>query len=61
MRDIVAAWEKHGPAALEWLAKHDRVTFVRVAAAIVGRELAIDGAEPPALPASIHVEFVDKS
>src|ERR1022692_1518219 len=49
MRDIVTAWEKHGIAALDWLAKCDRVNFVRVAAAIVGRELTIDGAEPPAL------------
>jgi hypothetical protein len=48
MRDIVAAWERHGPACLAWLALNDPVNFVRVAAAIVGRELTIDGIEPPA-------------
>jgi hypothetical protein len=48
MRDIVAAWERHGPACLAWLALNDPVNFVRVAAAIVGRELTIDGLEPPA-------------
>src|SRR5450755_4454319 len=47
MRDIVASWEKHGAACLEQLAKNDPLSFARLAAMIVSRELSIDGIEPP--------------
>ena len=59
MRDIVAAWERRGPACLERLALNDPEGFVRVAAAIVGRGLVIDGAEPADMPTLIRVEFIN--
>jgi Family of unknown function (DUF5681) len=35
-------WEKHGVAALEWVAKNDQATFVRCAAAIIPKNLNIE-------------------
>jgi hypothetical protein len=47
MRDIVVSWEKHGAACLERLGKNDPLSYVRISAMIVSRELTVDGLEPP--------------
>jgi hypothetical protein len=47
LADFCEAWSNHGAAALEWTAKHDRPTFVRVAAALLPRHVDVAIKPPP--------------
>jgi len=43
LRDLSAAWEKHGKTAIEKVAKSDPTNFVKVVAGLIPKELKVDG------------------
>jgi hypothetical protein len=42
LTDLQAAWVRHGPKVLDWLARKDRRTFAMLAAAMVPKDFRID-------------------
>jgi Family of unknown function (DUF5681) len=42
LQNFYEEWQKHGPAALEWVANNDQSTFVRCAAALIPKNLNVE-------------------
>jgi len=46
LKDLCEAWEKHGAAAIEEIAKNEPAAFVRVVASLLPREVTGEDGEP---------------
>jgi hypothetical protein len=45
---VLAAWERHGDAALEWVAANDRMGFLQLVAVLIPRNAKLDVEVAPA-------------